>query len=218
MWTRPICAARRRCGRAARTVDSCSGRHTAFRVPTLSWLVEECDNEDSTAWPGRRKRLANGRCDWVVTARLPRLRTARVDHIKVFGKPSPSCQRCPAYSAGMLRRRTRLVWALAVVATLIASALGQSAMACAFPSRFQHFTSAAGPCGIHGAASCCASSCAVGQATADAKSSTRPVVAVATIVRVNFEDRVQSAARAALRAAGPPPERPPAIRFSVLRI
>lgn len=117
----------------------------------------------------------------------------------------------------MSRRGTRILWVLITAVALLAPALGSSAWACTSSLTSQH-GSAASPCaGQHGM-SCCTSACAGAQASAVAQSACDAVSSAPVILRTNFIERDDSRLVPRLRDRLPPIERPPAIRFCVLRL
>lgn len=126
--------------------------------------------------------------------------------------------RRPAYSGSMLRRRTRFIWALIAVVAMVGSSLAEFARACPPIPAFSA-APAVSPCtGDPATANCCLSPCGIQQYLPASPSTTSDVKAVpARAIRVNVADRGMATA-AMDRRAHLPPERPPSVRFSVLRL
>jgi hypothetical protein len=116
----------------------------------------------------------------------------------------------------MLRRRTRIVSALITAVALLASG-GSSAWACG-SSLIPGHGPTTSPCFGQHRMKCCTSACASAQASPAARTARDAVSSAPAIHRVWFVERERSFTGPRLRDPLPPAQRPPAIRFCVLRL
>jgi hypothetical protein len=118
----------------------------------------------------------------------------------------------------MLGRRSRSLCALIAAFGVLVSALAHAAGACERLPMSRPALTAGDPCKSSGPESCCTSACMAQPVAPIAFTSPDAIPDRPALVRAAFLVPRHAPVRAGLRLPIPPPERPPAIRFSVLRL
>jgi hypothetical protein len=118
----------------------------------------------------------------------------------------------------MSGRRSRSLFALVAAFGVLVSAVAHAAGACERLPLSRPAVTAGDPCTSSGPGSCCTSACMAQAPAPIAFASPDAIAAQPALVRAAFPVARHAPVRAGLRLPIPPPERPPAIRFSVLRL